>query len=94
MFLNVALIAGWQSITWLHEHQVDDNLHLANRKCFQFDYSPGKQVLKRVPNPTKLGAQTNGPYAIEPVHVTYNLTIIICHGVTECINMCRVLPYR
>ena len=94
MFLNVPLIADWQSIARLREHHVNENLRRANRKRYQFDYAPGQQVLKSVHDPTKLGVRTDGPYTIECVHVNGNLTIILRPGVTERINIRRVLPYR
>ena len=94
MFLNVPLIADWQSIARLREHHVNENLRRANRKRYQFDYAPGQQVLKKVHDPTKLGVRTDGPYTIERVHDNGNLTIILRPGVTERINIRRVLPYR
>ncbi len=94
MFLNVPLIADWQSITRLCEHHVNENLPQANRKHYQFDYTPGQQVLKKVHDPTKLEVRTDRAYTIECVHVNGNLTIILCLGVTERINICRVLPFR
>jgi hypothetical protein len=94
MFLNVPLIADWQAIAHTCEHHVNENLLCANRKQRQFDYAPGQQVLKKVHNPTKLGVRTEGPYTIERIHVTGNLTILLREGITECINIRRVLPYR
>ncbi len=49
--------------------------------------------LRKVHEPTKLGVRTEGPYTIECAHVNSNLTIILCEGITESINICRVLPY-
>jgi hypothetical protein len=94
MFLNMPLIANWQAIARTCEHHVNENLRRANRKQRQYDYSPGQQVLKKVHDPTKLGAKTEGPYTIEPIHVNGNLTILLHEGTTECINICRVLQYR
>jgi hypothetical protein len=93
MFLNVPLIADWQAIARTREHHVNENSHGANRKRHQFDYALGQQVLKKVHNPTKLGVRTEGPYTIEHIHINGNLTILLCEGITECINMCRVLLY-
>jgi hypothetical protein len=73
------------------EHHVNENLQRANRKQRQFDYTLGQQVLMTVHNPTKLGVRTEGPYTIECVHVNGNLTILLCEGITECINIRRVL---
>ncbi len=53
----------------------------------------GQQVLKKVHNPTKLGVRTEGPYTIECIHVNGNLTKLLCEGITERINICRVLPH-
>ncbi len=93
MFLNVPLIADWQAVACTCEHHVSENLRRANRKQHQYDYAPGEQVLKKVHNPTKLGVTTEGPYTIERVHVNGNLTILLREGITECINIRRVLPY-
>jgi hypothetical protein len=93
MFLNVPLIADWQAIVHSCEHHVNENLRCANRKQCQFDYAPGQQVLKKVHNPTKLGVRTEGPYTIERIHVNGNMTILLHEGITERINICRVLPY-
>jgi hypothetical protein len=93
MFLNVLLIADWQAIARTCEHHVNENLRRDNRKRHQFDYAPGQQVLKKVHDPTKLGVRTEGPYTIEPIHVNGNLTKLLCKGITECINIRRVLPY-
>jgi hypothetical protein len=87
------LIADWQAIARTCEHHVNDNLQRANKKERQFDYAPGQQVLKKVHNPTKLGVRTEGPYTIECVHVNGNLTILMREGITECINIRKVLLY-
>jgi hypothetical protein len=94
MFLNLPLIADWQAIACTCEHHVNENLQCANRKWRQFDYTPGQQVLKKVHDPTKLGVRMEGPYTIERIHVNGNLTILLCEGITERINICRVLPYH
>ncbi len=93
MFLNVLLIVDWQAIVPTCEHHVNENLRCADRNQCQFDYAPGQQVLKKVHNPTKLGVRTEGPYTIEHVHIHGNLTILLREGITECNNICRVLPY-
>jgi hypothetical protein len=93
MILNVLLIADWQAIACTCEHHVNENLWCANRKQCQFDYAPGQQNLKKVHNQTKLGVRTRGPYTIECSRINGNLTILLREGVTECINIRRVLPY-
>jgi hypothetical protein len=94
MCLNVPLIADWQAIARTCEHHVNENLQRANRKQRQFYYTLGQQVLKKVYDPTKLGIRTEGPYTIECTHVNGNLTILLHEGITERINICRVLPYH
>ncbi len=94
MFLNVLLIADWQAIARTHEHHVNENLQRAYREQRQFGYAPEQQVLKKVQNPTKLRVRTKGPYTIECIHINGNLTILLREGITECINICRVLPYH
>jgi hypothetical protein len=93
MFLNVPLIADWQAIARTCEHNFKENLRHANWKQRQFDYASGQQVLKKVHDPNKLGVRMEGPYTIERIHINGNLTILLCEGITECINICRVLPY-
>ncbi len=88
------LIADWQAIARTCEHHVNENLQHANRKQHQFDYALGQQVLKKVHNPTKLGVKTEGLYTIEHAHVNGNLTILLCVGIIEHINIRRVLPYH
>jgi hypothetical protein len=93
MFFNVPLMADWQAIACTREHHVSENLRHANRKQRQYDYAPGQHVLKKVHNPTELGVRTEGPYTIEHVHVNGNLTILLREGITERINIRRILLY-
>ncbi len=87
------LNADWQAIGRTCEHHVYENLRRANRKQRQYDYAPWQQVLKKVHNPTKLGVRMEGPYTIERIYLNGNLTILLREGITECINIRRVLPY-
>jgi hypothetical protein len=64
------------------------------QKRQHYDYAAGEQVLKKVHNPTSLGVRTNGPYTIDRVHVNGTLTITLRPGVTERINIRRLVPYR
>ena len=94
IFLNVPLVADWQTISCKREHHVNENLRKANAKRWSFDYAEGQQVLKKVHNPTKLGLRTTGPYPIQRVHVNGNLAIELCPGILERINICRLVPYH
>ena len=94
MFLNVPLVADWQTIARKREQHVNENLRRANQKRRQYDYAAGEQVPKKVHNPNSLGVRTNGPYTIQCVHVNGTLTIVLHPGVTERINIRRIIPYR
>ena len=95
MFLNVPLVADWQTIARKREQEhVNKNLRRVNKKRPRYDYAAGEQVLKKVHNPTSLGVRTNGPYTIDRVHVNGTLTIVLRPGVTERINIRRIVPYR
>jgi hypothetical protein len=93
MFLNVPLITDWQAIACICEHHINENLQHGNRKKHQYDYGPGQQVLKKVHTPTMLGVRMEGPSTINCIQVNGNFTIKLHKGVTECINIHRVLPY-
>jgi hypothetical protein len=94
MFLNVPLIADWQAIARTCEHHVNENSQRANRKRPQYEYAPGHQVLMKVHDPTKLGVRTECPYTIEHINVNGKLTILLREGITEHINIRRVLLYH
>ncbi len=65
-----------------------------NAKRRTYNYAPNMRVLKNVYDPTKLGERTKGPYKIKKVHVNGTLTMELRDGVTERINIRRVIPYR
>ena len=94
MFLNIPLIADWQAIAQHREQRINEDLRRANLKRRQYDYAPGQKVLKKVHNPTKLGVRTDGPFTVERVHVNGTLTIELRPGVSERINIRRLIPYR
>ena len=86
MFLNVPLVANWQTIAQNREQFINENLRRANARCRQYDYAPNQQVLKKVHDPTKLGVKTTGPFATLRVHVNGTITLQLRPGVTERIN--------
>ena len=59
-----------------------------------YDYIQGQRVLKKRHKPDKLGRLTEGPYVITQVHTNGNVTMELRPGVTERINIRRVLPYK
>ncbi len=94
MFLNIPLIADWHAVTQWREHLVNENLMRENRKCRRHDYAVDDRVLKKCHNPTKLGPRTTGPYRVVQTHVNETVTIELWHGVTERINIRKMIPYR
>jgi len=94
MFLNIPLIADWHAVTKRREHLVNENLMRENKKRRRHDYAVDHRVLKKRHNPTKLGPRTTGPYRVVQTHVNGTVTIELKHGVTERINIRRIIPYR
>ena len=94
MILNVLLVADWQTITQNREQFIDENLRRANARRSSYDYVPNQQVLKKVHDPTKLGVRTTGPFTILRVHINGTITLQLRPGVTERINIQRLIPFR
>ena len=94
MFLNIPLMADWQMLNAKREHLVNENLRRANLKRRRFDYAVNQKVLKKLHAPTKMGEMYEGPYNIEQIHVNGNVTMQLRPGVTERINIRRIIPYH
>ena len=94
MFLNIPLIADWHAVTKRREHLVNENLMRENRKRRRHDYAVDNRVLKKCHNPTRLGLRTIGPFKVVQTHVNGTVTIELRHGVTERINIRRIIPYN
>ena len=93
MFLNVPLSSDWHAITQKREQLINYRLMRQNAQRRTYDYAPNQKVLK-VHDPTKLGIRTNGPYKIKKTHVNGTVTMELRPGVSERINIRRVIPYR
>jgi transposase InsO family protein len=94
MFLNIPLIADWHLIAQRREQLVNESLRRQNMKRRRYDYVIGQKVLKKIHEPTKLGERTEGPYTITRVHVNGTVTISLTNGLTERINIRRIIPYK
>ena len=94
MFLNVPLSSDWHAITQKREHLINYRLMRQNAQRRTYDYAPNQMVLKKVHDPTKLGIRTTGPYKIKKTHVNGTVTMELRAGVSERINIRRVIPYR
>jgi hypothetical protein len=94
MFLNIPLIADWHAIIQKCEHLTNENLMRENYKQKCYDYVPNQKLLKKRHKTCKLGKKTSGPYKIMQTHVNGTVTIELKPGISERINICRVIPYK
>jgi hypothetical protein len=94
MFLNIPLIADWHAITQKHEHLINENQMRENCKQKRYDYVPRQNVLKNRRKTCKLGQKTSGPDKIMQTHVNRTVTIELKPGISERINICRIIPYK
>ncbi len=94
MFLNVLLIADWHAITQKCAHLINENLMCENRKQKCYNYVPNQKVLKKRHKICKLGQKTSGPYKILQTHVNGTLTVELKSGISERLNIRRVIPYK
>jgi hypothetical protein len=94
MSLNIPLIANWHAITQKREHLIHETLIQENQKRRWYDYLPGQRVLKKCWKPCKLDARTSGPYRVLQTHVSGTVTIELRPGVSERLNIRRVIPYK
>ncbi len=94
MFLNIPYIDDWHAITQRREHLIHENLMRENQKRRGFDYAPQQRVLKKKWKPRKLDERTSGPYKIVQTHVNGTVAIQLRPGLTERINIRRIIPYR
>ena len=93
MLLNIPLVADWKAIMRAREQRVNENLRRENAKRRSYDYEQGQKVLKLVHKPTKLGRRMFGPFTIQRIHVNGNITMQLRPGLSERINVRRVIPY-
>ncbi len=94
MFLNIPLIADWHTITQRREHLYTRISREKIKKRRGFDYAPQQRVLKKKWKPRKLDERTSGPNEIVQTHVNGTVTIQLRPGLTERINISRIIPYR
>ncbi len=94
MFLNIPLIADWHAITQKREHLINENIMHENCKQKCYDYVPNQKVRKKRHKTCKLGQKTSGPYKILQTHVNGTLTVELKPGISERLNIRRVIPYK
>jgi hypothetical protein len=94
MFLNIPLIADWHAITLRREHLINENLIRENQKRRRYDCLPQQRILKKRWKPRKLDERTSGPYRVLQTHVNGTVTIELRPGVSERLNIRRIIPYK
>ena len=65
-----------------------------NQKWRRYDYIPQQRILKKTWKPQKLGSRTTGPYTILPTHVNGTVTIELRPGISERLNIQRIILYK
>ena len=94
MFLNIPLIADWHAITLRREHLINENLIRENQKRRRYDYLPQQRILKKRWKPRKLDERTSGPYRVLQTQLNGTVTIELRPGVSERLNIRRIIPYK
>ncbi len=94
MFLNIPLLADWQTILAQREQLVNNALLCAKKKRINFDYQISHKVLKYDKTLYgKLKPKMTGPVDILRVHSNDTMTMSLWLGITERVNVCHTLPY-
>ena len=94
MLLDIPIIADLQLLQQRRQAVIDKNLLSANRRRITYDYQPQQEVLKLIPNPSKLEPRAEGPYRIVAVHTNGTVTLQLTPQIQERINIRRIKPYR
>jgi hypothetical protein len=84
----------WHALTQKHEHLIDENLMSENSKQNCYNHVPNQKVLKKRHKSWKLGQKTIGLYRILRRFVNGTVTVELKPGISERINICRVIPYN
>ena len=64
------------------------------QKRRRYDYIPQQRILKKTWKPQKFGIRTTGPYTIFQTHVNGTVTIELQPGISERLNIPRIIPYK
>jgi hypothetical protein len=65
-----------------------------NQKRRRYDYLPEQLVLKEHWKPGQLDKRTSGPYRVLQTHVNDTVTIELRPGVSERLNIWRVILHK
>ena len=76
------------------EHLINENLMSENQKRRRYNYIPQQKVLKKTWKPQKLGMRTTDLYTILQTHVNGTVTIELQPGISERLNIQRIISYK
>ena len=93
MFIDLPYIADLLLLRDKRQALIDYNLRRENNKRRTHDYKINDYVLELVPNPTKLGFRTRGPFRVEQVHTNGTLTIRRSPTLIDRVNIRRLRPF-
>ena len=93
MIMDLPFVADLLLLRNKRQELIDYNLRRENYKRRTFDYQPGQWILELIPNPTKTGLRTKGPYQIQRVHCNGTITIRRTANITDRLNIRQVRPF-
>ncbi|KAI2502032.1 transposition [Fragilaria crotonensis] len=93
MIMDLPFVADLLLLRNKRQELIDYNLRRENYKRRTFDYQPGQWILELIPNPTKTGLRTKGPYQIQRVHCNGTITIRRTANITDRLHIRQVRPF-
>jgi hypothetical protein len=93
--IDTPIITNWVSIASNCLRLIDKTVKLQNKRCCDYDYQPGHQVLVyKVGILCKTVARCDGPFHVDKVHTNGTVTICRTKFVTEQLSIHWSKPYR
>ena len=87
-------MANYAGICKRKQQLIDNNLIRINKKRLNYNFSVGDKVMMIEYDPTKLEAQTHGPYRIVRVFTNGAVHIELADNVQETVNIWKLFPYH
>ena len=94
MFVDVPLLADFITLNEYRQQLIDENLIRQNNKRVEYHYRINDQVLIKSKDPAKLQDKAVGPFQIIQLYTNGTVEVQRRPGVTERINIRRLIPYK
>ena len=94
MFVDVPLLADFITLHENRQQLIDENLIRQNNKRIEYHYRVGDSVLIKAKSPSKLQDKAIRPFQIVQVYTNGTVEVQRRLGVTERINIHRLIPYK